>query len=341
MNSKVFLSSLTRIADLERQPYEIASIDRKHWRNGDYVLLETVHARGVLAQIETRSGRMAELVDGDLIVGALGHRHATLEAVGSFRDVEDDLRMELLTSAGLVGRLTSVSLNLSELVRVAYRGHLQRAGRSLGMPDFAVTEPLDGRYAIPTILVIGTSMSAGKTTVAKVIIRELKRMGLMVAGVKLTGAGRYRDILSMGDAGADHIHDFMDVGLPSSILPAEEFRGPLRCLLGLLSRKGPDVVVAEAGASPLEPYNGDTVMAELRDRVALRILCASDPYAVAGVQQAFGIQPDVVAGIATSTSAGIQLIRKLTGLKALNLLDPGAVPELRTMLETARTKWEG
>ena len=35
----------------------------------------------------------------------------------------------------------------------------------------------------------------------------------MVIGTKLTGAGRYRDILAMRDAGADYIFDFVDAGL--------------------------------------------------------------------------------------------------------------------------------
>ena len=50
-----------------------------------------------------------------------------------------------------------------------------------------------------------------------------------------------------------------------------------------------DVVVAEAGASPLELYNGATAIEELDTNVRCTVLSASDPYAVAGVTTAFGL----------------------------------------------------
>lgn len=90
------------------------------------------------------------------------------------------------------------------------------------MKDFVSPFP-DYRYDCPTILIIGTSMSDGKTTVARVIIHQLKQMGLKVIDAKLTGVGRYQDILAMSDAGADQVFDFVDVGLPSSICTPDEF----------------------------------------------------------------------------------------------------------------------
>ena len=49
----------------------------------------------------------------------------------------------------------------------------------------------------------------------------------MVIGTKLTGAGRYRDILAMQDAGADYIFDFVDAGLPSTVVSEREYRRAL------------------------------------------------------------------------------------------------------------------
>ena len=151
-------------------------------------------------------------------------------------------------------------------------------------------------------------------------------------GAKLTGAARYRDILAMGDAGADRIVDFVDVGLPSSICPPEDFRIAVRQMLALIATAAPDVAVVEAGASPYEPYNGDIVLQELGDRIRCTVLCASDPYAVLGVSQSFGLQPDLVSGITTNTSAGIELVQTLTGVPALNLTDPAAQQPLMQVL---------
>ena len=58
-----------------------------------------------LSQIELTSGRMVEVVEGDLIVGAFGVRYATLEAVGGWQGIGHDRMMEALTGAGLLGRL--------------------------------------------------------------------------------------------------------------------------------------------------------------------------------------------------------------------------------------------
>jgi hypothetical protein len=136
----------------------------------------------------------------------------------------------------------------------------------------------------------------------------------------------------MRDAGADVAADFVDVGLPSTAVPADDYRPALRALLGLLSAGAPDVIVAEAGASPLEPYNGAAAVTELAGSVSCTVLCASDPYAVVGVMSAFQLRPDLVSGRATSTDAGIALIERLTALPALNLLDPTSAGALDGIL---------
>jgi hypothetical protein len=336
---KMFYGSLTRISDLPVTGFEVQKVPREHWEVGDYVVGEATVIRGGFSDVELPTGRLVNASTGDVLLGALGVRHATLEVVGSWEEIRDDGRMDLLTAAGLIGRTTSVSGMLGTPMRLEYRGHAMRNGVKLGMRDFARRPKAARAYDVPTILVIGTSMSAGKTTSAKIIVRQLKRAGLRVVGTKVTGAGRFRDILAMQDAGADAVFDFVDVGLPSSVVEEGHYRARLEDLLGLIVEAKPDVVVAEAGASPLEPYNGDTALDHMRDSVVLTVLCASDPYAVVGVMQGYEImRPDLVAGIATSTSAGVEVVEKLTNTKALNLLDPNAIPKLRALLDAALAK---
>ena len=73
----------------------------------------------------------------------------------------------------------------------------------------------------------------------------------------------------------------------------------------------------------------------LGDSVRCSVLCASDPYAVLGVQHAFGFQPDLVTGPTANTDAGIALVARLTGLRALNLVRSESLPELRRVIEAA------
>jgi hypothetical protein len=326
-----FLSSLTRISDLDSEPYEIARIPKEHWATGDYVMGEITGPRNRLLQFELASGRMIQALRRDCVVGALGSRAATLEATGSWMDISGD-SMHAMTSAGLFGKVTSLSTLISPTTELDYQGHIVRNGEKVCMSDFAVEG--SGKFGVPSVLLVGTSMSAGKTTTGRLVVHELERMGKKVIGAKLTGAGRFRDILSFRDAGAMAVFDFVDAGLPSTVVPEDEFRSDIRPLLHHIDSLEPDFLVVEAGASPLEPYNGTAAIEELGEQnICCKILCASDPYAVVGVEKAFGLRPDLVTGPATSTSAAVELVRSLTGVEGLNVMDPDSLPRLRDVLK--------
>lgn len=332
VGANVVFTSVTRIADLSERLDSVEQLPRSDWDGGDFVAAIVLERPGVSHVVETTSGRMAEVFPGDVLVGALGTRYATLEAVGDWREVEDDLLLDSLTRAGVLGKCTSVApQSLLQVISLRYLGHVLDEGRKLTMGQFV--EQLPAReLEVPIVLVIGTSMSAGKTTTAKAVIRLLKRRGLRVGAAKLTGVARYADTLGMHDAGADHTVDFVDAGLASTMCDASVYRVALAHMTSSLAGASPDVVVAEAGASPLEPYNVDLAERELGDQVRFTILCASDPYAVVGVADAYGIVPDAVAGKATSTEAGVALCERLSGVQALNLLSREGQLELDRLL---------
>lgn len=330
MTDRLFLSSVTRIAPFAHSEPGMAKRSRGEWRSGDYVvveILETIRPQ----LVELVDGRMAEAYSGARIVGALAERAATLESVGSWRAVGADASVNMMTPAGLIGMITSRSALMLPPIPARYVGHATIDGSPVAMSDF-VPDPRGEPLRTPVVLIIGTSMSAGKTVSGRRIVRLLKRRGLKVIGVKLTGAGRYRDVLSLRDAGADAIFDFVDAGIPSSIGDVDEYRRALGLVFDLIAAERGDVVVAEVGASPLEPYNGTAAIEELGDAVRFTLLAASDPYAVGGVMSAFETRPDVVAGVATSTTAGIELIGKLTGLPAVNVLRSEDDARLDSML---------
>ncbi len=324
--------SLARIADFGNSNFDLTKLPKSDWDTGDYVQGVVVGTPTPLYRIEDRAGHMVKVEPGDWVVGALGDRTATLEGVGSWRDVGDDGIMHALTAAGLMGLYTSLSQLLVEPLNLQYMGHLCRDGRKVCMADFAMRSDTH-EFSIPTVLLVGTSMSAGKTTAGRRVCKELDRAGLYVVGAKLTGAGRYRDILSFLKTGATRIFDFVDVGLPSTAVPEQVYRAAIRPLLNHINDLGPDFLVAEAGASPLEPYNGAVIVDELGDNIVCTILCASDPYAVVGVEQAFGLKPDLVTGPATQTAAAVELVYKLTGLPGINIIDPAAKEPFRQFLK--------
>ena len=329
-----FLASVTRISDLSPDNIVPSKLSREHWNTGDYVVGRVLDTRAHLSAIELADGRMIEVMEDDLVVGALGNRVATLEAVGSWQSIDESGEFNALTAAGLFGKVTSLSPFIGSPMHLQYQGHVVRNDTKVTMrgslADIEITD-----FNIPVVLIVGTSMSSGKTMSGRIIVHLLSQMGLNVVGAKLTGAARYRDMLSFRDAGASAVYDFVDAGLPSSAVDEATYRDALPYLLSLIAHDRPDVVVAEAGASPLEPYNGAIAKEMIRDTVRFKLLCAQDPYAVVGVQAAFRRTPDLVAGGAANTDAAIALVKKLSGLTALNLMDRSNREQLGDMLRKA------
>ncbi len=332
MNERLILTSVTRISDLAQVPFEVRSVPRTTWAMGDYVVAEVMETASRRI-IELSNGRVIEVSESDVLVGAFGRREATLEATGDWSRIGDDGRCEILSGGGLIAREVSRSLLLSPLIRLRYLGHATREGMKLTMEQFVpAAEPR--AFHLPVLLIVGTSMSAGKTTTARLLIRLLKQLApLRVIGAKLAGAARYRDALSMKDAGADFIFDFVDAGLPSTVCPEEIFRARLANLLSRMASVDADVAVVELGASPLEPYNGALAYETLRENARLTVLCASDPYSVVGVMAAYGTEPDFVTGPASNTEAGVRLVEKLSAVRAVNVLDREVRPALAGLLE--------
>ena len=328
MNADVH-TSVTRIADLEQRSYDIESRPTSQWETGDYVFARVTKRPNPGVRVENPQGRRVELMEGETIVGALGTRRATRELVGSWRDVGDDGLLNILTGGGVLGRVTSASPFSKSPVEVEYEGHVVVDDDIARMREYGLTAT-STPSEVPVVLVLGTSMSAGKTMTGRVITRVLVENGYDVAACKLTGAGTYGDVLSMEVAGADPIYDFVDAGLPTTVVPEDTFREAVRPVFDRLQES--DVIVAEVGASPLEPYNGEAVVDMLADHVAFTVLCASDPYAVVGIEEAFGHSPDLVAGITTNTTAGVDLVEELVDCSALNVQNEAAKEPLEAML---------
>ena len=331
MKYKYIYTSLTRISDLKDNDFEVNKIDKKFWKTGDYVICEIITQGSTNFKLELQNGRMRGVMGGESLVGALGERHATLEATGTWKATEDDEILHVLTAAGLLGKLTSKSIYIHEMMKVRYIGHAFRNDKKLTMEDFVKpVKYVD--FKTPVVLFVGTSMSAGKTTSARIVTNIFKKEGLKVVGAKLTGAGRFKDVLAIKDVGADAVYDFVDAGLPSSICDKNTYLNKVKYLKNKIALVDADVAVVEIGASPLEPYNGDLAIEAIRENIKCIILSASDPYAVYGLMKAFDIVPDIVTGISTNTLGGRELVEKLCNVPALNLIDPKTTPSLINIL---------
>lgn len=324
--AKRFYTSMTRISDLEQVPFEMRPLPREAWDTGDYVVCEARGGGGPLHRVELPSGRRTPVMSGDEIVGALGARAATHECSGDWRQIGPDLVCQQFTGAGLIGKVASNSPWAGAPLDLVYLGHAVRDDK-LTMRQF-VRPVRATAFDRPVILVTGTSMSVGKTLTARALVHALAGRRLNIAGVKLAGAAGYKDVLALADAGAAHVLDYVDAGIPSTVCTEAEYRDALDYVLAKVQSLRPDVLVVEIGASPYEPYNGWIALERLLPHCRLHVLCAADAYAARGMVSMLSEPPDVVAGPAANTAPARDLVHAFTGLACLDVRDRAAVERL-------------
>jgi hypothetical protein len=299
--------------------------------------------------LELCDGSLYILKRGDMVVGVLGERCATQEVVGSWKLIDKGAQpiMHHICGSGMFGIETSRSVrHKTETAQFRYEGHCFRLNKKVCMKDFAPKITTATAPDCPMVLIVGSSMSCGKTISGKIIIEAVKTLGIdKVAGVKFSGGGYRHDTNQMLQAGAFHAIDFVDAGFCSTVMPPKEFReSALPAMLGILSELEADCVVAELGASPLEPYNGLEVLKELlspksHPQKLFTVLCATDAYAAAGIcnalrSEGLKFEPNLICGMAANNSAGIALVERLTGLPALNLeAGPSSIDALCELLK--------
>jgi hypothetical protein len=287
-------------------------------------------------QLELTSGRMATVTQGDIVVGALGHRKALLGYSGHLPTklaVGDTI--QLLNIGGVLGICDSANPDVGPPFDCEVLGtvlHFPYLGERIGVParagaqTFNPDAPLD-TLGVPVVALAGTCMDSGKTAAACAIVSRLRHRGLHVAACKATGVSLRRDILAMQDAGATEAMIFSDLGIVTTT--AENGPALTRSLLTSLASEGPDVIVLELGDGLLGAYGVEAILSDAAIRAALTavVLCANDPVAAWGgakiLREQYGIEPAVVSGPATDNAVGIDQISERLALPAINALSNG------------------
>ncbi len=184
-------------------------------------MLARVEKVGHHKRIELEHGRRAPLFVGDEILVCYGHRYAPDQFES---EVPQDLKMcHLVAGGGIASRclLRHDTAKLPTLIQpLGLVGDAQ--GKPLNMADWALDEVAVKRPRPFVIVVVGTSMNAGKTTSAAYLIKGMSRSGMKVGAAKLTGTGAGGDRWLMQDAGAFEVVDFTDAGYASTY---QRFKG--------------------------------------------------------------------------------------------------------------------
>lgn len=220
-------------------------------RSGDLVLAR-VERIGKHMALELTDSRRSTLFAGDEVLVAYADRYApdqfearVPEALGP---------CHLAASGGVAATVVSRRTGVAPPTELLPLGLvLDARGQRLNLRQKALPR-VDGFGARPPTLVsLGTSMNAGKTTSAAHLIHGLVRAGLRVGAAKVTGTGSGNDPGLLRDAGAHAVLDFTDCGHASTAgleLPA--LLDVLATVQAQMHARGMDVLVLEVADGLLQ-----------------------------------------------------------------------------------------
>lgn len=329
------IASVTRNLKLSRTLTLSEQIDV---REGSVVAVRVHGDKTTYNQLEDVHGRWMTLHDGDIVVGALGKRHALHGYEGVMPEtlaVGGEINM--LNIGGVMGTCVSYNPDVGKPFRLEVLGQVQvfpEFGSRMGVSAHISMNAIKGNPAplsVPVVFIVGTCMNAGKTLAACAMVRALRAAGLRVGGAKLTGISLLRDTLSMYDHGAEVIADFTDAGVvcsdPAHAAPVAH------TVLSEIAQRGVDVIVAETGDGILGEYGVQAILADsgLRAAGCAFVLCANDPVGVSGgiaeLRSQYGISLACVAGPATDNRVGHRFVEKMGSVPHNARVDPRALGE--------------
>lgn len=317
------IGSVTKNCHIGQEAEVMAQIRAEE---GMVLAVEVLTDKRVYDKIELPTGRIAKIKKGDVLAVALGARRALKGYYGS---VPCDLKagdvIQLLNLGGVAGVVESENIHeVGPAFDIRVIGALKDAdGAPLSIKTHRLYPPQDemtGRT--PLVIISGTSMDSGKTTVASEVIKHASRGGLTVHAAKLAGVAALKDTKNMSDYGARRTTSFVDAGHPSTVGSVIS----LRCAKGAinyLSEGAPDFIIIEFGDGIWGKYGVEAVLSdpEIRETTLFHIGCAYDPVGAKGLTdfgRAIGNPYDVISGPVTDNRLGSDFIEENCGVIGLN-----------------------
>lgn len=302
-----------------------------HPQVGDVGIFEIISI-GKHRNVQGDRKRNITVVASDWIMAAFGTRYATAQFEGY---VPDHVNQELhiLGGGGTVGVVASMHEKFEDVgptklrmvgLAVNKRGKVINTKKKLRNKMIAFT----GAAASVTkvILSLGSSMDSGKTTSASYLVHGLKKAGMNVAFIKLTGTAYTKDCDLGYDMGADVVADFSDFGFPSTYMCSEtELLDLYESLLAKVLPHRPDYVVMEIADGLYERetkmlLNNSKFISSIDDV----IFSAGDSLAAINgidILRRWGIYPRAVSGLFTTSPLLIKEVAENTNVPIFTIND--------------------
>jgi hypothetical protein len=328
---KIILDKISSVTTNLQLEYEIEAVDKLSTAMGTVLAAQVLEDKSIYNELELPTGRMSKLKKDDIIAVALGERMALKGFAGHLpKRLKVGDVIHLLNFGGIAGECTSANVQeVGEPLRIRVLGGIARNGKLLNIGDAKKFSGVDTlKSEVPLIVTTGTSMDSGKTTVAAEVIKTLTRMGMKLAGAKLTGVGAMRDCFKMEDYGVSECVSFVDAGITSTAnMDGKMLTSMAKGAIEYLTPKDPDAIIIEFGDGIMGRYGVMPIISdpEIQKNVKLHIGCARDPVGaikLVEVCRDIGIPLDVLSGPVTDNQVGQDLIREHANVLVYNAFKP-------------------
>ena len=213
---KVELDKISSVTKNLNLGYEEDITNKVSTEMGTVLAAQVLQDKSIYNEMELPTGRMSKLKKDDIIAVALGERAALKGFAGHLpKTLKADDVIHLLNFGGIAGVCTSANVQeVGEPLRIRVLGGIAREGKLLNIGQAKKFEPADNlNNDIPLIITTGSSMDSGKTTVASEIIKTLHRIGMRLAGAKVTGVGAMREAYAHAIADGYRFYSYGDASL--------------------------------------------------------------------------------------------------------------------------------
>jgi hypothetical protein len=246
-------SFVTRNVDLN----DAYSLSSQLPEEGDLVLAKVDRIRQH-GRLESPEGRRVHLYKGDELILVAGNRYATDQYHATTPTKLG--RCHLVAAGGIAADVVGKSSQVKPATEITLVGTIiDQAGKKLNLKHYKKLQPSyihPNTASIPVLVVLGSDMNSGKTSMACSIIKGFSLEGVKAAGAKLTGTGAGPDYWKMLDSGAYRVRDFVDNGYPSTVgLSANSLIDLLRVIKSDAKQNGADLLIVEVADGVLQPDN--------------------------------------------------------------------------------------
>jgi hypothetical protein len=330
---------MNKIPDWYILPSAAYTINRKQIKYYDFqdkqpeigdVIFGKVIRLGQHTELENKLGRIHRINEGSTGIFVFGNRYAP-DFYEGFIPTAATTKVDLLARSGIVGNVQVKNSSIGEPTHIKVLGYVcDAAGEVLNTRQHSLIKPKKSEKKeerSKLLLVIGTSMNAGKSTSATACCWALTSMGYDVRASKVTGTASLKDILHMQDAGASIINDFTHFGFPSTYLLGQPEVVKIFNDIDLKYANNPkNYWVVELADGILQRETAMLLRSpDVRSRIHKLIFAAHDTFGAIGglnvLKQEFDLVPDAISGVCSSSPLAIRELAEFTDIPVFNNID--------------------